>query len=234
MIVTDAQSFDAVLMDIQMPDIDGLEATRRIRANPRFATLPIIAMTANASKSERQTCLAAGMNEHVGKPIDLEQLIATLIAQTGRESSQPVITTVQGEERTLIIEQRASMVHRLGGNIDLIRSVLIDFGPELRRQITQLEQHIERQDRVSAASVLHAIKGSAGTMGAVALSLRASQFEQQLVHGNAQTEDHTFTAHRLNELSQLLTESVEQLHVQFDITQANAITTSTLPWVRQQ
>jgi PAS domain S-box-containing protein len=226
MIMTDAQSFDAVLMDIQMPDIDGLEATRRIRANPRFATLPIIAMTANASKSDRQTCIAAGMNEHVGKPIDLEQLITTLIAQTGRENSQPAITSVHEEESTLIIEQRASMIHRLGGNIDLIRSVLIDFGPELQRQITQFKQHIEQQDRVSAASVLHAIKGSAGTMGAVALSLRASQFEQQLVHGNAQTEDHTLTAQSLNELSQLLTESVEQLHAQFDITQATAITTT--------
>lgn len=218
MIMTDAQSFDAVLMDIQMPDIDGLEATRRIRANPRFATLPIIAMTANASKSDRQTCLVAGMNEHVGKPIDLEQLITTLIAQTGRENSQPAITTEHEEQSTLIIEQRASMIHRLGGNIDLIRSVLSDFGPELRQQITQLKQHIEQHNRVGAASVLHAIKGSAGTMGAVALSLRAGQFEQQLVHGNAQTKDHTLTAHSLNELSQLLVDSVEQLHAQFDIT----------------
>jgi PAS domain S-box-containing protein len=223
MIMTDAHSFDAVLMDIQMPDIDGLQATRRIRANPRFATLPIIAMTANASKSDRQTCLAAGMNEHVGKPIDLEQLITTLIAQTGGENNQQAITTVHEDESTLIIEQRESMIHRLGGNIDLIRSVLRSFGPELQQQITQLKQHIEQQNRVSAASVLHAIKGSAGTMGAVALSLRASQFEQQLIHGNFQAEDRLLAAHNLNELSQLLTKSVEQLHVQFDITHPTAI-----------
>ena len=63
--------FDAVLMDMQMPDIDGLEATRRIRADGRFAGLPILAMTANASLADREACLA-GMNDHVAKPIDKE------------------------------------------------------------------------------------------------------------------------------------------------------------------
>ena len=77
---TSGTPFDAVLMDIQMPDIDGFEATRRIRANPRFSSLPIIAMTANASNADRQACLAAGMNDHVGKPIDVEQLVSALHA----------------------------------------------------------------------------------------------------------------------------------------------------------
>jgi CheY-like chemotaxis protein len=72
-VIAGAEVFDAVLMDMQMPDIDGLEATWRIRTDPRFGTLPIVAMTANASKTDRDVCLAAGMNEHVGKPIDLER-----------------------------------------------------------------------------------------------------------------------------------------------------------------
>jgi CheY-like chemotaxis protein len=96
-------SFDAVLMDIQMPDIDGLEATRRIRSNPRFAALPIVAMTANASNTDREACLAAGMNDHVGKPIDLEQLVVTLLFQAGREDSQASLAVGQASTEEGIV-----------------------------------------------------------------------------------------------------------------------------------
>ena len=71
--------YDAVLMDVQMPDIDGFEATRRIRLRSQFATLPIVAMTANVTESDRQECFLAGMNEHVGKPIDLDKLVGILL-----------------------------------------------------------------------------------------------------------------------------------------------------------
>ena len=75
--------FDAVLMDVQMPDLDGLEATRRIRAHRRLHNMPIIAMTANVLESDKAHCVAAGMVDHVGKPIDLEQLVAVLLRHTG-------------------------------------------------------------------------------------------------------------------------------------------------------
>lgn len=71
--------YDAVLMDVQMPDIDGFEATRRIRAQPRFARLPIVAMTANVTENDRRECFSAGMNEHVGKPIELDRLVGILL-----------------------------------------------------------------------------------------------------------------------------------------------------------
>ena len=80
--------FDAVLMDMQMPDIDGLEATRRIRADGRFAGLPILAMTANASLADREACLAAGMNDHVAKPIDKERLVLCLLGHLGRSGDR--------------------------------------------------------------------------------------------------------------------------------------------------
>jgi len=72
------RSFDLVLMDCQMPEMDGYEATRRIRADPRLAKLPVLAMTANAMSGDEQLCLEAGMNAHIAKPIDFELLAATL------------------------------------------------------------------------------------------------------------------------------------------------------------
>jgi CheY-like chemotaxis protein len=83
--VRDAQPpFDAVLMDVQMPVMDGYAATRAIRHALGLAALPIIAMTANAMASDRAACLAAGMNEHVGKPFELDHLVATVLRLTGR------------------------------------------------------------------------------------------------------------------------------------------------------
>jgi CheY-like chemotaxis protein len=78
------QQFDAVLMDVQMPVMDGYEATRALRAMPAFAELPVIAMTANAMASDREACLAAGMNDHVGKPFEIDHLVRTLLHFTGR------------------------------------------------------------------------------------------------------------------------------------------------------
>jgi CheY-like chemotaxis protein len=77
-------AFDAVLMDIQMPVMDGIEATRRLRADARFARLPIIAMTADAMSEDRQNCLDAGMQDYVSKPIDVATLVGALARHTGR------------------------------------------------------------------------------------------------------------------------------------------------------
>jgi CheY-like chemotaxis protein len=76
--------FDVVLMDVQMPVMDGYAATRAIREELGLTTLPIIAMTANAMESDRTACLSAGMNDHVGKPFDLDHLVATLLRLTGQ------------------------------------------------------------------------------------------------------------------------------------------------------
>lgn len=74
-----SQKFDLLLMDIHMPDMDGLTATRHIRALPGCAELPIIAMTASVLQEERDACLDAGMNAHLGKPLDTQQLFRTLL-----------------------------------------------------------------------------------------------------------------------------------------------------------
>ena len=76
------RDYDAVLMDMQMPVMDGIEATRVIRSDPRLQDLPIIAMTANAMAADREQCLKAGMNDHIGKPIDPDELFSVLLRWT--------------------------------------------------------------------------------------------------------------------------------------------------------
>lgn len=207
--------FDAVLMDIQMPDIDGLEATRRIRSNSRFTKLPIVAMTANASSADRDACLVAGMNDHVGKPIDLEQLIVTLLSQTGRVSP-PKALSLQRVSDNNPIESHASIIARFGGDVDLIRNVLRNFGPELERQLNRLADYIEQQDTSGVIFVLHAINGSSGTMGAKGLSSFSAHLEDQLKYGSADSILEILSNTMwLDELRVLLKQFVDQMNIDF-------------------
>jgi two-component system sensor histidine kinase/response regulator len=89
-------AYDAVLMDMQMPIMDGIEATRAIRSDPRFQNLPIIAMTANAMATDREQCLKAGMNDHIGKPIDPDQLFSVLLRWTGRDNAEDTLESPIG------------------------------------------------------------------------------------------------------------------------------------------
>jgi CheY-like chemotaxis protein len=83
--------FDVVLMDVQMPVMDGYAATRMIRQEMGLTALPVIAMTANAMASDRAACLAAGMNDHIGKPFELDQLVAMLLRYAGKtDAAKPL------------------------------------------------------------------------------------------------------------------------------------------------
>jgi two-component system sensor histidine kinase/response regulator len=218
--------FDAVLMDIQMPDIDGFEATRRIRSNPRCAALPIIAMTANASNADRQACLDAGMNDHVGKPIDVERLVSVLHAQidgrkfplaSASESALAPDQVPSGVEDMAesVVELKASIVARFGGNIALINSVLDNFGPQTEKQLMLLSQQIAQGESLGAASVLHAIKGTAGTVGARALAARAGQLEYDLRHADVSATNVVITEEGVADLRSLLQDSVAALAHEF-------------------
>ncbi len=216
-VITGNKVFDAVLMDVQMPDIDGYEATRRIRANPRFSTLPIIAITANASAADRQACLQAGMNGHVGKPIDIEHLVSVLRAQLdGKEPPAPApIVDHPVTEQDNLIEARASIIERMDGNLNLIRSVLKIFGAETEKQLANLDEQIAQNSRAGIAGVLHAIKGSAGTIGALALSRKAGQLEQTLNADAASTTLDPLVNKCSAELRQLMQACLEQLTMEF-------------------
>ncbi|MFG0928122.1 PAS domain S-box protein [Pseudomonas sp. CJQ_8] len=189
-VLNGVQTFDAVLMDIQMPDMDGLEATRRIRQSPLHWGLPIVAMTANASTSEREACLAAGMNEHVGKPVDLENLVAVLRKLLDREV--PVRPAIQSSDSPSD-ESTESVLRRFGGNLTLLRNVLQRFPDEMRRNLDKLERHCSNSEKAGVLMQLHTIKGSAGTMGASGLSALAAELEQRLLQASPE-EGQSFMA----------------------------------------
>ncbi|WP_441296595.1 PAS domain S-box protein [Aeromonas sp. A35_P] len=212
MVLQQSPSFDAVLIDMQMPDIDGLEATRQIRAHPQFANLPIIAMTANASEADRQLCLAAGMNEHVGKPIALEQLVSTLLAQLGK-ADQPALAQPPAASEALL-EAESVIRQRFDNDIELLQRILSLFGPDMAEQLEALNQAIAAGQLKEACSILHAIKGSASTMGASQLATLAKAQEQALLHADQQQAAALLAdagwLQRLQETARLSLESLEK------------------------
>ena len=112
-----------ILMDVQMPVMDGFTATSRIRQDLGLQTLPIVAMTANAMASDREACLAVGMNEHVGKPFDIDHLVAVLCKQAGRqEAPKNTVTAAEaplpagvGEAAVAAGVDISAALKRLGG-----------------------------------------------------------------------------------------------------------------------
>jgi CheY-like chemotaxis protein len=143
--------FDAVLMDLQMPVMDGYTATARIRQHPSFAALPIIAMTANAMASDREACLSAGMNDHVGKPFDLSQLVATLRRLTGGAESNvtsvkpackvPLDLLADAKRRGI---ELAAALERMGGNGAVYLRALMSFDKDLATSPGQLTALLEQ------------------------------------------------------------------------------------------
>ncbi|MFG9201976.1 CHASE domain-containing protein [Pseudomonas aeruginosa] len=212
--------FDAVLMDMQMPDIDGLEATRRIRADGRFAGLPILAMTANASLADREACLAAGMNDHVAKPIDKERLVLCLLGHLGRSGARgaPATAADAGE----LVEARGDIVGRFGGSLELIVQVLRRFVPDMQDLFAQLERQLGEGDVQGSAATLHTIKGSASTVGASALAGRASELEQALRRADPRRGMEILAGIRLDELRTLCDACLLRLQAMFGDVQAES------------
>ena len=177
-----APQFDVVLMDLQMPVLDGYGATRSIREELGLTRLPIIAMTANAMASDRDVCLAAGMDEHIGKPFDMDKLVSLLLRITRFEArtepslaasdrgSMPALPDIEGLDL-------ASAVGRMAGMRSLYLRTARDFIRILDTAAPELQSSLSA-DRAQAASMhLHTLKGNAATLGANDLAAMAAKME---------------------------------------------------------
>jgi signal transduction histidine kinase/DNA-binding response OmpR family regulator/HPt (histidine-containing phosphotransfer) domain-containing protein len=185
-------AFDVAFMDLQMPEMDGFTATRLLRSDPRLRKFPIIAMTAHALVEERQRCLDAGMNDHVSKPIDPDNLFATLLRWTKPRPKQAVespvpVTNIKAPDEVALPEiagiKIADGLNRVAGNRRLYRDLLGQFAAKQGDAAAQISTALESGDLKLAERVAHTVKGVAGNLGITEVQSVAQKLEKALRDG---------------------------------------------------
>ena len=169
------QRFDAVLMDCQMPVMDGYAATRELRRDPKWRDLPIIAMTANAMVGDREKVLAAGMNDHIAKPINVTELFATL-ARCVRPGTVGASSAFTGIDRPAALA-------RMMGDEALYERLLGRFRDHEASFAARFGAACAAHDMITATRLAHDLKSESGTLGAVAVSEAAEALEHACANG---------------------------------------------------
>ncbi len=225
------RSYDLVLMDIRMPEMDGLEATRRIRSmaevgninQERFATVPIIAMTAHAMSTDRARSLEAGMNDHVSKPVNPSELFSTLVSwivpgqrDTIPEQYPPLLmpkhpALVEPLQLSLPGINVVEGVKRIGGSWTAYQGLLRRFSAIHHQSAAKIQAALAESDLSQMFYLVHTLKGSAGNIGAEALYQVATSLEQDLQTPDPDWELLATITLLLLQASQQVIESIELL-----------------------
>jgi len=207
--------FDGVLMDVQMPVMDGYTATGEIRKDTRFTRLPIIAMTANAMAGDREKALAAGMNAHVAKPIDVAELFNVLNRwvqvppeRQAAESETADVPDAIAEETPALpalpgVDTQSGLA-RVGGKVSVYRKILLQFSTGQADAAGRIRSALQRHDVSTAEREAHTLKGVAGNIGADDIQAAAKHLEAAIQNG---VDTETLIA----DLEWILAELVESL-----------------------
>ena len=185
--------FDCVLMDVQMPVMDGFEATRQIRANPAWSATPVIGLTANAGQADQARCFEAGMNDFVSKPIEPDRLLAVLAAVLVQQPGQrpPAVAASPAAARPLpavAVSEAAAGADRVidlavlanivGHQPETIRKIALMFVSAMHDTLAELEAALAQADMVAVAALGHRAKSSARTVGAMGFAELCEALEQ--------------------------------------------------------
>jgi CheY-like chemotaxis protein len=217
-------NYDVVLMDVQMPVMDGYTATREIRKDKQFKDLPIIAMTAHAMAGDEDKSLKAGMNGHVTKPIDPDQLFSTLqkwvkpVAAQAAVQKPPVHEASPEPDQTVPHEDELpetlpgfdleAGLKRLQGNRRLYRKLLVDFGANYTETAAEIRKTLDANDFDQAHSLVHNIKGLAGNLEATDLQAAAVEMEKLVKGQTAKASSNKDIKQRFKELENALDQAL--------------------------
>ncbi|MDP2850538.1 MAG: response regulator, partial [Sulfuricurvum sp.] len=201
--------YDGVLMDCQMPIMDGFEATRQIRQDSRFKDLPILAMTANAMAGDKEKCIAWGMNDHIPKPINVTQLFLTMARWIKPANPHASILPSRNEPEILPdipeLEINNTLI-RLGGNIKLLRKLISRFSETQIDAVLRIKEALALHNIEVARREAHTLKGLAGTIGAKLIEDHAQTVENMLKENVTEGRDeaiHTLEIDLINLLSRI-------------------------------